>query len=321
MKFKGVFTDRGARTFERAFLPTLEKFGKTCQVLVTPEQFCLVQTSLNTDGAHVCARMNTDVLFEAGSFTVVSRHHNFIAFSVDAALLLKVLRSASGNETERLEVKLAQKPVQIPGQDEPEQRPFMSFTAVGNSVSIVQDLPISKPFTPSEIDRVANAKAVSQYSELYLDLLSAGPRLQSIIDRMKSIGAVLNLVTCKNGDLHVQVTATNVMLGAQLQGLIVVPATTTSDSNVVDRSTTAEQQLQAALDAGEATFVQLQVKHLAKVLAVSALSQPHQILCGISRNRGHVHVMFIFKDPTATAAFDDSLELAFKLPVLEENDE
>jgi hypothetical protein len=115
MKFKGTFTDRGARTLEKgaprrrraaarparparagarrppsraaadgertapaararngarppmpcpagpgaAFLPTLEKFGKTCQLLITPDQFCLVQTSLNTDGAHVCARVNT----------------------------------------------------------------------------------------------------------------------------------------------------------------------------------------------------------------------------------------------------------------------
>jgi HUS1 checkpoint protein len=59
MKFKGVFTERGAQTLERAFLPTIEKFGKSCQLLITPEQFCLVQTTLNTDGPQVCARVNT----------------------------------------------------------------------------------------------------------------------------------------------------------------------------------------------------------------------------------------------------------------------
>jgi len=63
-------------------------------------------------------------------------------------------------------------------------------------VSIVQDLPISKPFVPSEIDRVAQAKAVTAYAPLYLDLLSAGPRLQGVIERIKSIGAVLKLATC-----------------------------------------------------------------------------------------------------------------------------
>jgi len=140
---------------------------------------------------------------------------------------------------------------------------------------------------------------------------------------------------------------------------------------VVDRAATAAEQLQAALDADEAASVHLQVKHLAKVLGVSQLSAPHQILCGalcsfaglfwgwlhcrppsaqrptccaasssfqssiihtpppqtttttpgIAANRGHVHIMFIFKDPTSTAAFDDSLELTFKLPVRAEEDE
>lgn len=42
---------------------------------------------------------------------------------------------------------------------------------------------------------------------------------------------------------------------------------------------------------------------------------------GISQNKGHVHVMFIFRDPTSSAAFDDSLELAFKLPVRTEDDD
>jgi hypothetical protein len=31
--------------------------------------------------------------------------------------------------------------------------------------------------------------------------------------------------------------------------------------------------------------------------------------------------MFIFRDPTSTAAFDDSLELAFKLPVRADDDD
>ncbi|KAI8470282.1 MAG: DNA damage checkpoint protein [Monoraphidium minutum] len=321
MKFRGTFTDRGARVLEKAFLPTAEKFGKTCQLLITPEQFCIVQTQVNSAGAHVCARINTDVLFEPGSFSVMSRHHNLIAFSADVGLLLKVLRSASGNDTERLEAKLVQKPVPVPGQDTPTQMPFMSFTARGASVCIVQDLPISKPFSPAEIDAVAAAKSVAAYAPLYLDLACGGPRLQAVIDRLRSIGPVLRLATCKNGDLHIQVNATNVMLGAQLQGLGVVPAGTTFDPNVVDRAATAEEQLQAALAAGEAVVANLAVKHVAKVLGVSQLSTPHQILCGISQNRGHVHIMFIFRDPTSAAAFDDSLELSFKLPTQMEDDD
>jgi hypothetical protein len=44
-------------------------------------------------------------------------------------------------------------------------------------------------------------------------------------------------------------------------------------------------------------------------------------ISGISSNKGHVHVMFIFRDPTTTAAFDDSLELGFKLPIRADEDE
>lgn len=83
----------------------------------------------NSHCAALPPKTDQDVLFEAGTFNVQSRHHNFIAFSVDATLLLKVLKSASGNDTERLDVKLVQKPVRMPGQEEPEQCPFMSFTA------------------------------------------------------------------------------------------------------------------------------------------------------------------------------------------------
>lgn len=38
------------------FLPTIEKFGKTCQVLLGADEVHFIQTSLNTDGVHVTAR-------------------------------------------------------------------------------------------------------------------------------------------------------------------------------------------------------------------------------------------------------------------------
>ena len=60
-------------------------------------------------------------------------------------------------------------------------------------------MPISKPFVPSEIDRVAAAKSVTQYAPVYLDLGSGGPRLQPVIERLKSIGPVLLLAICKVG--------------------------------------------------------------------------------------------------------------------------
>jgi hypothetical protein len=36
-----------------AFLPTLERFGKVCQVLLTPDTVTLVQTPQEADGAQL----------------------------------------------------------------------------------------------------------------------------------------------------------------------------------------------------------------------------------------------------------------------------
>ena len=37
MQFKATRSDRGLRVLEKGFLPTLEKLGKRCQLLLTPE--------------------------------------------------------------------------------------------------------------------------------------------------------------------------------------------------------------------------------------------------------------------------------------------
>ena len=57
MKFKGVLSDRGLRVLEKGFLPTLEKLGKRCQVLLSPEDVHLIQAVTDTDGLQVTARL------------------------------------------------------------------------------------------------------------------------------------------------------------------------------------------------------------------------------------------------------------------------
>ena len=79
MKFKGTFSDRGLRTLQKGgksnlvelgatqvevtcctcsagLLPTLEKFGKTCQLLLSPEDLHFVQSTQDTDGMLIAAR-------------------------------------------------------------------------------------------------------------------------------------------------------------------------------------------------------------------------------------------------------------------------
>ena len=57
MKFKAVLTDRGLHVLHKGFLPTLEKFGKSCQMLLSPEDVHLVQGAADADGLVVTARL------------------------------------------------------------------------------------------------------------------------------------------------------------------------------------------------------------------------------------------------------------------------
>lgn len=55
------------------------------------------------------------------------------------------------------------------------------------------------------------------------------------------------------------------------------------------------------------------------MLAVSSLSEPAQLLCGIDAHKGYVHVMYVYRPPDPNEPYDDSLALSFKLPVRDED--
>lgn len=45
-----------------------------------------------------------------------------------------------------------------------------------------------------------------------------------------------------------------------------------------------------------------------------------QVLCGIGETGGHVHFMFVYRDPFSEAGYDDKISLSYKLPVLQDVD-
>ncbi len=51
-----------------------------------------------------------------------------------------------------------------------------------------------------------------------------------------------------------------------------------------------------------------------------SLAVLQQVLCGIGDTGGHVHFMFVYRDPFSEAGYDDKISLSYKLPVLQEND-
>lgn len=69
----------------------------------------------------------------------------------------------------------------------------------GVNVNLVQDLPITKPYTPREIDRLVQSKEVPTLCPFYIDMQPSTVTLQAMVERMKSISDTLVFATCKVG--------------------------------------------------------------------------------------------------------------------------
>uniref|UniRef100_A0A061R1S6 Checkpoint protein n=1 Tax=Tetraselmis sp. GSL018 TaxID=582737 RepID=A0A061R1S6_9CHLO len=416
MKFKAAFSVRGLKILEKGFIPTLEKFGKTCQVLLGPEDIHFIQTGINTDGVHITARIAQDILFHEDSYLIKSRCNDMIAFNFEVSNLLRVLRGAAVNGADLLELKLAVKTFPMSGNSGSSSLPFLTFTSRGESVSIVNDMPISQPYKADEIEQLVQGLDSETLCPFYVDIQPEVPRLQSVLDKMKGLGdSVLlavskvaqlrgtararalaaslhspagqrdvsggprppidglgnrrpyELLSCpapparlgdrfppflprrppshvvllpahgplppsepsrhreecpipaaQGGDLHIQVQHEQAELGVELRGLAVLPADQAS-RGWRPSGASADERLREILSAEEgAASVEVQLKHVAKSLQVSQLTQPHQLLCGFAENNGHVHLMFVYRDPFSNAAYDDRVSLSYKLPVRSE---
>lgn len=85
------------------------------------------------------------------------------------------------------------------------------------------------------------------------------------------------------------------------------------------RRKSPEGRLQEALENGTGSSVVVQLRHFARSLHSSQLTQPAKVLMGIAENRGYVHIIFVYNDPYAEGGVDADISLAFKMPVREES--
>ncbi|KAG2453525.1 hypothetical protein HYH02_001745 [Chlamydomonas schloesseri] len=313
MKLKATLTEHGSRLLWKNFLPTIEKFGKTCQVLLGTDEVHFIQTSLNTDGVHVTARFAAETLFDTATYRCQSKHYNLIAFQVEVGLLLRVLKGAAATNAHVVDVKLTIRQVTGPA-GEPTSKPFLSFTASGASTNVVQDVPIGRPYSPAEVSALVAAKDVGAYCPAYVDLVPGLAAAQAIVDRLKAVDECAMLAVCRGGDAHLLVQTTSVALGAQIKDLPVYPHTAFV-AGACDRSKPVSEQLRMALENGTAVSVHVLLKQLARVISTSQLTEPAQVLLGIGEGGGHVHVLHVFRDPHKDDVYDDNVTLAFKLPV------
>jgi HUS1 checkpoint protein len=331
MIVKFCLSDRGIGILERKFLPTLEKFRKKSTMMFTRDTVFIIQqptaTSSTTDELQITLRLAANVLFEPGTYRCQSSYQDTVAFDFDVSLALKVLRSAASHGAATVDVKLTNAPLSSTAT--PTLQPALRFTwrGEGHNIAMVQYLPVDKPYLKSRITELQNSRAIKEDAStlcpFYLDIEPVVGRVQGVVEKLGKIAPELSMVLTRTGDLHLRGLASEVRLGSETRGLRVLPADATlppaaaataeSDNNNI--ATTVEERLEEARAGGNAAEVTLLARQLSKALSSSQISQPARLLCGISDNLGHVHIMFVHRDPCSEDEFDDSVSLSYKLPV------
>nr|CAB3487722.1 unnamed protein product [Digitaria exilis] len=168
MKFKAFFTDDGISLLDKRFLPAMDKVGRVCHVFLTPTHAMLLHnligaTAAGPDGGgpQCVAQFAKDLLFR--EYNLASRNGG-IAFSVEVALLHRALRSvlavhaqppAAGDApgAPAIQVKLVNKLAA----GSRSATPFLTFETKGARAAVVQDVPISRPLSRSDIERLQAA--------------------------------------------------------------------------------------------------------------------------------------------------------------------
>ena len=319
MKFRATFSSVGVQWLER-FVPVFDKLGKELSVLLTPNTLHLVQDAVASGGLELHADLLKDEVFD--EYKIASNNADKIAFALEPATLHRVLRGLIGSEATHVEVKLIKRTV-APGK----ALPFLNFSSKG-VVDITQDVPLAGPLTKREVARLetlvqANVKDVPYW--LNLDR-SATESTAVTVERLKAVGAVVELATTRAGALHlvaVSAGAGGAVIGAELRNLASLPAEEErpglerTDDRSDDASTGAAERLQRAKTSGAAAAVRVDTRLLWKSLA-GTHANPSDCLVGVAGNKGHVELVYRF-DRQAVHG-NDAVGLMVRVPVEDDDD-
>ncbi|KAJ1271968.1 hypothetical protein BS78_06G167200 [Paspalum vaginatum] len=313
MKFKAFFTDDGISLLDKRFLPAMDKVGRVCHVFLTPTHAMLLHNLLGATaagpdggGPQCVAQFAKDLIFR--EYNLSSRNGNQIAFSVEVALLHRALRSvlavhaqppAAGDApgAPAIQVRLVNK---LPAGSR-SAMPFLTFETKGARAAVVQDVPISRPLSRSDVERLQAA----------LDAAKDLP--QSLVDRLKNVGDLLTVAVTQYGDLHLQVSTSLVTVGSEFRKLRVIGDR--ANAPVGDQNLTASTRMDMAVERGEALSVQANMKHLVKSLHCH-LAKPDCTFYGIAPGGACLTVVFQYFIP-GTRLADKSISFYCRLPVLD----
>ncbi|KAJ7300056.1 hypothetical protein O6H91_Y083800 [Diphasiastrum complanatum] len=307
MKFKAFLTDHGVSLLERRFVPAFEKIGKTCHIYLTRDHVILLHNVLNADGVQAIAQFNKEALFE--EYRISSQNEDRIAFTIDLTLLSRALKSSISMDGDKLQVKLVKKRPTL--SERP--MPYLTFESKGYRSAVVQDVPISQPLTRADAQELQYALEMVQDLPRTLVQMPDLLQVQTLVERLKNVGDVLEVAVTQYGDLHLQVTTTMVSIGSEFRKLRVLGVR--ADSSTIEGASNPSARLEQALRNREASSVQVSMKHFTKSLQCH-LTKPDASFCGVSPNDSCLLLMFQYYVP-GTRQTDNSLSLHYRLPVLD----
>eukprot|EP00897_Mesotaenium_endlicherianum_P005618 jgi/Mesen1/5084/ME000252S04193 len=195
------------------FLPAFEKIGKKAHVYLTRDDIMFMHNVLHADGVQAIAQFPKEVLFE--EYRISSQNDDRIAFEVDLGLLAKALKSGLSMDVERLQVKLVKK---CPSPTEP-ALPYLTFESKGYRAAILQDVPISQPLTRAEVHDLQVSVDLVQDLPQTLVQLPELMHLQALVERLRSVGEILDVGVSQSGDLSLRVVTATVTIGTEFRRL------------------------------------------------------------------------------------------------------
>lgn len=297
MKFKAFLTQNGVTLLEKRFIPALEKMGKICHVYLTKDHTFFLHNLLTSDGVQSIAQFTKDALFT--DYRISSQTEDRIAFSLDLSLLLRALRSAAAisSATDRLQIKLVKK---LPPHSTT-QMPFLSFETKGYASAVVQDVPISKPLSRSQLMELQTALDDAQDLPRTLVGVTELDRMLHFVEKMKQLGDVMGVEIGRNGVLGLKVSSSLVTLGAEFKRLMIVGDD--SDESNGNGSN------------GEMMNVLVSMKHFVKCLQCH-LAKPDCAFYGVGSQSGSLTVVFQFF-VLGSRQTDKSISFHCRLPLLD----
>ncbi|CAN4088592.1 unnamed protein product [Withania somnifera] len=319
MKFKAFLTDNGVNLLDKRFLQALEKMGKICHLYLTRDHIYFLHNLLNGDGIQCIAQFRKEALFD--EYRISSQNDDRISFAMDLSLLHRALHSiisiytefsasdGGNNAPNHIQIKLVKK---LPPHSQ-QPMPFLTFETKGYKSAVIQDVPISKPLSRSDVLELQTALDMAQELPRTLIGVPDMQQLQNFVDKMKNVGDVLNVSISKYGDLHLQVSTSLITLGAEFRKLEVAGERAESPTN--DQNLSAQSRTRIALQRGDAMTVQVSVKHFFKSLHFHS-AKPDRAFYGITQQGACLTLVFQFFIPGSRQT-DKAISLHCRLPVLD----